>query len=100
LHPSDNRGGHLGGPDHRPACRAGPTAAIGDRGDIHRQQRHEPVHVAGRSRGQELLGDARALLGIDRLEPLTSRVHMRAGAVCHLPHRSRGFAHPSGDFVV
>ena len=37
---------------------------------------------------------------VDRPEPLTSRLHVLAGAVRHLTHRRSGFAYRPGDFVV
>ncbi len=38
--------------------------------------------------------------GVDGPEPIAPGVHVLAGAVGHLTHRRRGFAHRSGDFVV
>ena len=65
-----------------------------------RQQRHQPVHVAGGRRGQELLGDLCGPRGVDGSEPIAPRMHVFAGTVRHLAHRRRGFADRGGDFVV
>ena len=76
------------------------AAVVGRPGGARRQQRQQPVHVAGARRGQELLGDLCGPLGVDGPEPLAARLHVLAGAVRHLTHRRRGFAYRPCDFVV
>ncbi len=73
---------------------------VGRPGGPRRQQRHQPVHVAGGRGGQELLGDLLGPLGVDGPEPVAPGVHVFAGAVRHLTHRRRGFADRFGDLVV